>query len=154
MLDSNPKLYLEINNSNFTFYVIKNNENDETKIIYESNFFLKEFENNKISDLEKVFNTIKKNIYFIEQKLSYTFKELIIVLENFQTSFANLTGFKKLNGSQILRENITYILNTLKSYIDKTEEKKTILHIFNSKFDLDKRKIDNVPIGLFGDFTT
>ena len=63
-----------------------------------------------------------------------------------------MTGFKKLNGSQILRENITYILNTLKSYIDETEREKTILHIFNSKFDLDKKKIDNVPIGLFGDF--
>ena len=30
--------------------------------------------------------------------------------------------------------------------------KKTILHIFNSKFILDKRKIENLPIGLFGDF--
>ena len=152
MLESNPKLYLEINNSNFTFYVIENNENDQTKILFKLDIFLEEFEKNKILDLEKVFNTIKKNIYLIEQKLSCTFKELILILENFQTSFANLTGFKKLNGSQILRENITYILNTLKSSIDETERKKTILHIFNSKFDLDKRKIDNVPIGLFGDF--
>ena len=57
-----------------------------------------------------------------------------------------------MNGSQILRENITYILNTLKSYINDTERKKTILHIFNSKFILDEKKIDNLPIGLFGDF--
>ena len=52
----------------------------------------------------------------------------------------------------MVRENITYILNSLKSYVDETEVKKTIIHIFNSKFNLDNKKIDNLPIGLFGDF--
>ena len=66
--------------------------------------------------------------------------------------FINLSGFMKLNGSQILRENITYILNMLKFDIDKIESKKTILHIFNSKFLLNNKKIENPPIGLFGDF--
>ena len=56
-----------------------------------------------------------------------------------------------MNGTQILRENITYILNNLKSYINLIETK-TILHIFNSNFYLDNKKIDNLPIGLFGDF--
>ena len=57
-----------------------------------------------------------------------------------------------MNGSQILKENITYILNTLKSCVDETEAKKNILHIFNSEFNLDNKKIENLPIGLFGDF--
>ena len=50
-----------------------------------------------------------------------------------------------------MRENITYILNTLKSCVNEIESKKTILHIFNSKFYLDNNKIENLPIGLFGD---
>ena len=57
-----------------------------------------------------------------------------------------------MNGSQISRENVTYILNTLKSYVNQIEENKTILHIFNSSFSLDNKKIQNLPIGLFGDF--
>ena len=55
------------------------------------------------------------------------------------------------NSSQILNENITYIINELKSCIQDTEEKKTILHIFNSNFNLDNKKTENLPIGLFGD---
>ena len=141
MQNFDPKLYLEINNKNFIFYVGENNEESNTKIIYKSVVSLEEFEKNRISDLEKVFNTIKENIYLIEQKFNYTFRELILILENFNPSFINLTGYKKLNGSQILRENITYILNTLKSYINDTERKKTILHIFNSKFILDEKKL-------------
>ena len=57
-----------------------------------------------------------------------------------------------MNGSQILKENITYILSTLKSLIEETELNKKILHIFNSKFFLDNNNIENLPIGLFGDF--
>ena len=139
MQNFDPKLYLEINNKNFIFYVGENNEESNTKIIYKSVVSLEEFEKNRISDLEKVFNTIKENIYLIEQKFNYTFRELILILENFNPSFINLTGYKKLNGSQILRENITYILNTLKFFINDTERKKTILHIFNSKFILDEK---------------
>ena len=144
-------LYLEINDLDYVFYVGEIDDQNNLKIIYVSNIFLKGIENNRISDLEKTFNIIKENLYLIEQKLNYTFKEIILILDNFHPSFINLTGFKKLNGSQVLRENITYILNTLKSCVNEIESKKTILHIFNSKFYLDNNKIENLPIGLFGD---
>ena len=149
---SSLTLYLEINNTKFNFFVLENEENNISKIIYESNTPLIGIQNNRISDLEKSFELIKQNIYFIEQKLNYTFKDIVVILENFNPSFINLAGFKKLNGSQVLRENITYILNTLKSYINEIYSNKEILHIFNSRFNLDSKKIENLPIGLFGDF--
>ena len=108
--------------------------------------------NSNIINFDQVFKSIKENVFQIEQKFNYTFKEIILILENFNPTFLNISGYKNLNGSQILRENITYILNTLKSNVNKIESKKTILHIFNSNFYLDKEKIENLPIGLFGDF--
>jgi cell division protein FtsA len=149
---SSLTLYLEINNTKFNFFVLESDENNCSKIIYESNTPLIGIQNNRISDFEKSFELIKQNIYLIEQKLNYTFKDIVVILENFNPSFINLAGFKKLNGSQVLRENITYILNTLKSYINEIYSNKEILHIFNSKFNLDSKKIENLPIGLFGDF--
>ena len=152
MKNSSLKLYLEINNFSFIFLVGESNKNENFKIAYKLEIPLQGIENSRITSLEKVTDVIKKNIYIIEQELNHTFKEVVLILENFELTFINLSGFKKLNGSQILRENITYILNNLKSYIDKTESKKTILHIFNSKFYLDNKKVENLPIGLFGDF--
>ena len=113
---------------------------------------VKGIENSRIADLESVLKIIKKNLYILEQKLNFTFKETVLILNNFNYSFLNVSGFKKLNGSQILKENITYILNSLKSNINKTENNKKILHIFNSKYYLDKKEIENLPIGLFGNF--
>ena len=52
-----------------------------------------------------------------------------------------------------MKENISYILNSLKSSVNETENGETILHIFNSKSILDNGKvIENLPVGLFGDY--
>ena len=147
-----PKLFLEINSQEYIFVVGSKDQNDVFKILYKNSVSIQGINNNKIIDFELVFSIINKNVYLIEQKLNHTFKDIILILDNFHYSFVNLTGYKKLNGSQILKENITYILNLLKSTIDEFEKKKTIIHIFNSQYYLDKKKIENLPIGLFGDF--
>ncbi len=152
MQSDSPYLFIEINNSEFIFIVIENVENNEFKLLYEISVPIEGIQNNKISDHNLVFEIFKKNIYLIEQKLKLFFKETIVVINNFNCSIVNLSGYKKLNGSQLVKENITYILNSLKSKIDEIESKKKILQIFNSKYILDKSEIKNLPIGLFGDF--
>jgi len=147
-----PTLFIEINYTEFIFAVGDETGQDSFKLIHKSINPIQGIESYKITDFDLVFNIIKKNIYLVEQELKFTFKDVVLIINNFRRSFINLTGYQKLNGSQILKENITYILNSLKSSIDETESKKTILHIFNSKYNLDKKKIENLPIGLFGDF--
>ena len=149
---NSPSLFIEINNSEYIFSARDTNNQDTIKLIYKHIEPIRGIENYKIINFDFIFTDIKNNIFLIEQKLNFKFKELILIINNFDCSFINLTGYKKLNGSQILKENISFILNSLKSNINKYEKKKTILHIFNSKYFLDKKKIENLPIGLFGDF--
>ena len=108
--------------------------------------------NKKIQDFDLLLNLFKTNIYLIEQELNFTFKETIVILENFNLSLLNLSGYKRLNGSQLKRENITFILNSLKAKVEEIENQKKVIHIFNSKYTLDKNKMENLPIGLFGNF--
>ena len=69
---------------------------------------------NRVFDFENIYLIVKENIYLIEKTLKHTFKEIVLILDYFHPKFISLSGYKKLNGSQILRENITYILNTFK----------------------------------------
>jgi len=147
-----PKLFLEINDSEYIFVIGDKNEDNKFKIIHKSIVKIHGIENSRITDFDLVFNTIKKNIFLIEERFNFIFKDIVLIINNFRCSFISLSGFQKLNGSQILKENITYILNSIKSNLNETENKKTILHIFNSKYYLDQKKIENLPIGLFGDF--
>ena len=149
---NSPILFIEINKSKYIFSVGEEDAQGDLKIICKFVEPIQGIEHYRITNLDLVFKNIKENIYKIEQKIDFIFKETILIINNFNCSFLNLSGFKKLNGSQILKENITFILNSLKSNFDETEDKKTILHIFNTKYSLDKKKIENLPIGLFGDF--
>ena len=146
MVKYSSTLYLEINNINFIFSVEKKDEQNKTEILNDTVVPIEGIKDKRIIDLEKVFQILKENIYLIEKKLGVTFKEIVLIIENFNPTFINLSGYKKLNGSQILKENVTYILNTLKSNITEIESK-TIIHIFNSQFKLDNKKIENLPIG-------
>ena len=152
METNSPILFIEINNSKCIFSVGEEDDRGDLKLLYKFVEPIQGIENFRITNLDLIFKTIKKNIYQIEQKLNFIFKDTILIINNFNCSFINLSGYKKLNGSQILKENITFILNSLKSNLNENEEKKTILHIFNTKYSLDKKKIENLPIGLFGDF--
>ena len=152
MKNSSLSLFLEINNTELIFFVEEKDEQNNYKITNKQIIPIIGVDGDRDSVFDKIFPSIKENIYKIEQELNHTFKEIVLILENFEFTFLNLSGYKKLNGSQIMRENITYILNILKSYINEIEIKKKVLHIFNSKFCLDNKKIENLPIGLFGDF--
>ena len=143
-------LFIEINSHEYIFSVGQNNQTEDFNLVYKISTPLKGIIESKITELDLICNIISKNIYLIEQKINFVFKEVILILDNFESYFINYSGYKKLNGSQLAKENITYIINSLKTKINEIEKDKTILHIFNSKFLLDEKKIDNIPIGLFG----
>ena len=147
-----PTLFVEINDLNYIFVVGKYDENQKLKIIEKIIIPNEGIEKNKFTNIDLAEKLIKQNIQNIEDKINYIFKEVTIIIDIFENSCINISGFKKLNGSQVLKENISYILNSLKLAVTENEKEKTILHIFNSKSILDGISIENLPIGLFGDF--
>ena len=147
-----PILFVEINDLNYIFAVGGYDDSQNFKIIEKIVTPNEGINKNKFANIHQAQEVIKKNVQLIEDKLDYVFKEVTIILGNFNYSCINISGFKKLNGSQVLKENISYILNSLKLAITESEKQKIILHIFNSKNVLDGTPVENLPIGLFGDF--
>jgi len=152
MQTDTPSLFVEINNTNYIFVVGKYNENQKLEILEKLITPSEGVYKNKFTNINEVSDIIKKNVEVIEKKFNFIFKDLILIIDNFDYSCVNISGFKKLDGSQLLKENISYILNSLKLAITENEKQKTILHIFNSKSVLDGTTVENLPIGLFGDF--
>ena len=152
MQQNSPQLFIEISNLEIVFIVGKNNEKYEFELIYSNNIKVNDAREKEIFDFESIHNLVKENIYLIEQKLNFTFKEVTLIIDMPDNFLINFSGFKKLNGSQLTKQNVTFIINSLKSKIDEFENNKKIIHIFNSEYLLDKKKVGNLPIGLFGDF--
>ena len=136
---NSPNLFIKIDSTEINFIVGEINEQNNIKLLDKIILPIIGISDSQIFNLEKITDQIQRSILLIEQKIKFTFKDLILILGDFDISFLNLTGYKKLNGSQISKENVTYIINSLKSCIDELENKNKILHIFNSKYLLDKK---------------
>ena len=78
-------LFLEINKTSLVF-IVGEHDAQNVKITYKEQIPIIGVENNRVTDYEKLSNVIKENIYKIEQNFKYTFKELVIILENFDPS--------------------------------------------------------------------
>lgn len=152
MQTNTPELFVKINELNYTFVAGMYDDSHNFKVIDKKISISKGIKKKKFTDINEACETIKKNIEAIEDKINFVFKEITVIIENFEISCVNVSGFKKLNGSQVLKENISYILNLLKLAVIESEAQKTILHIFNSKSILDGINVENLPIGLYGDF--
>ena len=149
---NSPRLFIEINESDYIFSVCDNFKEQNSKLLIKYKAPIKGISSNQITDPNLVSAVLKENIYIIEKKIGHTFKEVILIIDNFDNFLINCSGFKKLNSSQLQKDNIIHILNSLKSSIDQNENDKKLIHIFNTKFLLDKKDLKNLPIGLFGDF--
>ena len=151
MKNNSKTLFIEIG-KNEIFFFVGETINENFRIIYKNSVQVVGISKNKITDIEKFSYLMKTNLILIEDKLNFIFKEIILIINNFDCHTINLSGYKKLNGSQLAKDNITYILNSLKSKISEVENNKKILHIFSTKYSLDNKELENIPIGLFGDF--
>ena len=152
MENKRHSLFIEFNSSNILFYAGK--FDSDHKFLLEEKIIVNDHGINKgnFVNINETSLNLKKNIRILEEKLDCVFTKVTLILENFKFSCTNVSGYKKLNGSQVLKENIAFILNSLKLSILENNKDKKILHIFNSKSVLDGARMKKIPIGLFGNF--
>ncbi len=144
-------IFIKLSSLNLNFTIFDSEDNNN-RLIYSENVRSEGIKNNTISDFNALLNLIKTNILLLEKKFDLVFKETVLILDIFNNCLVNFSGFKNLNSSQLTKQNITYIINSLRTKINETEKKKVVIHIFNSKYILDGKALENLPIGLFGNF--
>jgi len=147
-----PYLIISLDDNKIVFNIISFNEKKNYKLIKNITIDSEGIQNGRIVDTEHVSQLIKKNINFIEDELDYLFSTASVIINPNNVNCLNISGYKKLNGSQISKEDITFILNDIKKMITSNENKHSLVHLFNSSFSLDSDNLENLPIGLFGEF--
>ena len=147
-----PCLFLELNDEKFILAVAQYDDNLNYKILDSTEAKSEGILNGKIIDIEASSNILKDIITSIEKKINYTFKNIIVISNQKNFECINISGFKKLSGSQIITEDISYILNNIKKVISDNNPEKSLIHLFNSNFILDGSVLKKLPTGLHGQF--
>ena len=146
------KLFIEFGDHNLTLAVGEYDSELNFKVLEKDILETPGYKDGEIIDIVASSDDLKKALENIEEKTSFIFKEVNIISNFSDLESVNLCGFKKLNGNQVLSEDISFILNDLRKNIIENEEEKFILHLFNTKYELDQKVIKNLPIGLYGQF--
>ena len=146
-----PHLFLEINEKNFIFLAVKYDEDFNFKVLCSLSKESEGILDGKITNIESSSKIIKDCLNLVEKKVGFIFKNVTVINDQYNFSCINISGFKKLGGSQILEENISYLLNNIKKLILDNNSDKSLIHLFNSNFFLDHNILKNPPIGLHGD---
>ena len=81
MNNSTLTLFIEIDNYNLTFFVCESNFQNYFKILFKSEIQLVGQKDIRISNFDEVYDIIKKNIFIIEKKINFTFKEVVLILK-------------------------------------------------------------------------
>ena len=117
-MQTNPiNLFIEINNFEFVFVVVESVDDNNSKIIFIDNIPIQGITDKKIVNYNLILTTLKEKIYLLEKKLKFIFKHAIIIIDNFDCSIITFSGFKKLNGTQISKENVEQMNNDVNSMI-------------------------------------
>ena len=122
-------LFIEINDNKFLVAIGEYDEELNFKIIDRETFSPSGFKNGKIINLEASVNNLKKAINKIEERSKVFFSSVNVIINQNDFDCINVNGFKKLNGNQILSEDISYILNDVKTKLVDSEKSKTIIHL-------------------------
>ena len=147
-----PSLFLELDDEKFILAVAQYDNELNYKILDSIEVKSVGILNGKIIDIESSSNILKDTITSIEKKINYNFKNIVLISNQKNFECINISGFKKLAGSQIITEDISYILNNIKKVISDNNPGKSLIHIFNSNFILDGTILKKLPTGLHGQF--
>ncbi len=147
-----PYLIIDLNDNNVIFFIVSFDEKKNFKLLKKIILETQGIQNGRIVNIETVTQLLKKTINSIEDDMDYFFSNTTVVINPTQINCLNVSGYKKLNGSQVSNEDIAYILNDIKKIILESENNDSLVHLFNSNFSLDSDNLENLPIGLFGEF--
>ncbi len=145
-----PNLIILLNSDEIILYVLQLNKNLNCKILDKKIVKMKGIKNGKVIDANSSSVIIRESIEEVENKIDYNFKNVDVISSQSDFKCINVSGFKKLNGSTLKNDDVSFILNNIKKTILENEVSNSLIHIFNTQFMLDKNIVDNIPLGLHG----
>ena len=87
-------MYVKFDKTNYALVAGVYNENQNFEIVEKKIIQRREPKKKILDTLHELEITIKENLPILENKLDYVFKEINLVLDNFNYSCINVSGFK------------------------------------------------------------
>ena len=112
-----PYLIIDLNDNKVIFFVVSFNERKDFKVLKKIILETEGIQNGRVINIETVSQLLKQTINSLEDDINYFFSKTVVIINPSQINCLNVSGYKKLNGSQVSSKDIAYILNDIKKII-------------------------------------
>ena len=148
MISTNPKAIIELGNLNIKCLIFVLNNNIPEILSYE---IIKSegIHNGTITNFSKALKTIRSCISYAEKKCGVLIKKSNVVLEQPEFLCTKFSKYKKINGGQIDKDDIEFLLKEAKKEANINDDRQSIIHIFNHNYIVDGKTFIEEPIDIY-----
>ena len=141
---------IELDNLNLKCIIFKINDN-KIEILSMATTQSEGIHNDVIVNLDKATNAIRLCIGAAEKKAQTSLKKINVVFEQPDFLCTTFSKHKKIDGSQIHKDDIEFLLKEAKKQLISNDKNQSIIHIFNYNYIVDKKTFVEEPIGVYAD---
>ena len=140
---------IELGDANLKCLIFKVDKNNSSKILSSTLTPSDGIKNNVVINLSKATTAIRNAISSAEKKANISLKKINVVLEQPDFLCTKFSKHKKIDGSQIYRSDIEFLLKEAKKQLVLNDKNQSIIHIFNHSYIVDGKIFIDEPINVF-----
>ena len=107
--------------------------------------------NSIITDLNNSIDVVRSCLAEAEKKSGVNLEKINVLLDPANTITTTLSKYKKIGGSKIEKEDISFLLREAKKQVELNDSKISYIHIFNNKYIVDNNTFKNIPVDIYAD---
>ena len=152
MTNQNLKAIIELSSINIKCVIFRVNNENFPEIVSANISNSKGIHNGTIINLSEASNAIRTCVGLAEKKTNISLKKISVVLEQPEFLCTTFSKERKIDGSQIHKDDIDFLLKEAKKQVMLNDEKQSIIHIFNHNYIVDGKTFVEEPIDVYADY--
>ena len=144
--------FIFISNSGLVCKIFRVSDDKKIVLIGESYSSSEGIQNGIVVNIDLASKSVRHCISEAEKKAKINLSEIHILFEPSNLLSTRVTKYKKLGGSKIYKEDVSYLISEGKNQILSNDVKRNILHTYNFNYVVDNVKFVSEPINIYADF--
>jgi cell division protein FtsA len=107
--------------------------------------------NSIIVNLNDAIDSIRSCLIDVEKKSQISLNKINVLIDPTETITTRLTKFKKIGGSKIEKNDVSFLLKEAKKQVELNNSRLSNIHIFNYKYVVDNKLLKDLPSNIYVD---
>jgi cell division protein FtsA len=143
---------IELGNIKIKCLIFKINSDNSSEILSTSICDSAGIHNGVVINLSKASNVIRSCISIAEKNAEVSLKRINVITEQPEFLCTKLSKNRKINGSKIHNDDITFLLKEAKKQVTLNDNTQSIIHIFNHNYIVDGKIFAEEPIDVYANY--